>query len=168
MAPSSDNKKEFFPMKIKLWKKLIIKSKYEQKHTFHMAGSCVCELLSRVQLCNPMDYSPPGSSIQRILQASIMEWVAILFFRVCSPPRDWTQVSHIAGRFFTIWATRHLIKATGMEYRFAAEWGGLYRSEHSHVWQPNLAEGWESEEARPGPPSVFPPPQNQQHIQLNW
>ena len=73
---------------------------------------CVCHLVhpsvlfsqSCPTLCDPMDYSPPGSSIQRILQASIMEWVAILFFRVCSPPRDWTQVSHIAGRFFTFWA----------------------------------------------------------------
>ena len=65
-APSSDDE-EFFPMKIKLWKKLIIKSKYEQKHTFHMAGSCVCELLSRVQLCNPMDCSLPGSSVHGIL-----------------------------------------------------------------------------------------------------
>ena len=41
-----------------------------------------------------------------ILQARIMEWVAFPFSRGSSQPRDWTQVSHIAGRFFTHWATR--------------------------------------------------------------
>ena len=41
MAPSSDNKEELFPMKTKLRKKFIIKPKCEQKHTFHMAGSCI-------------------------------------------------------------------------------------------------------------------------------
>ena len=41
-----------------------------------------------------------------ILQARILEWVAISFFRGSSQPKDWTQVSHIAGRFLIIWATR--------------------------------------------------------------
>ena len=41
-----------------------------------------------------------------ILQASILEWVAFSFSRGSSQPRDWTQVSHTAGRFFTSWATR--------------------------------------------------------------
>ena len=41
-----------------------------------------------------------------ILQAGILEWVAMPFSRGSSWPRDWTWVSHIAGRFFTIWATR--------------------------------------------------------------
>ena len=41
-----------------------------------------------------------------ILQASILEWVAMPFSRGSSQPRDWTQVSHVADRFFTIWATR--------------------------------------------------------------
>ena len=56
-------------------------------------------------LCNPMNYNPPDSSVHGILQARLLEWVAIPFFRVSSQPRDWTQVSSIAGRFFTIWAT---------------------------------------------------------------
>ena len=56
-------------------------------------------------LCNPMDCSPPGSSVHGILQARILEWVAIRFFRGSSWPRDRTQVSHIAGRYFIIWAT---------------------------------------------------------------
>ena len=58
-------------------------------------------------LCNPMDCSPPGSSVHGISQARVLEWVAIPFSRGSSQSRDWTQVSCIAGRFFTIvWTTR--------------------------------------------------------------
>ena len=60
-----------------------------------------CESLSHVWLCNPIDCSPP---VHGILQARILEWVAIPFSRVSSQPRGWTRISHIAGRFFTIWA----------------------------------------------------------------
>ena len=55
-------------------------------------------------LCNPMDCSPPDSSVQGILQARILEWVAIPFSRGSSWPRAWTRVSCVASRFFTIWA----------------------------------------------------------------
>ena len=41
-----------------------------------------------------------------IIQIRILEWVAFPFSRGSSQPRDWTQVSHIAGWFFTSWATR--------------------------------------------------------------
>ena len=54
-------------------------------------------------LCDPMDYSPPGSSVHGILQARILESVTISFSRGSSWPRDRTQVSCIAGKFFTIW-----------------------------------------------------------------
>ena len=57
-------------------------------------------------LCDPMDCSPPGSSVHGILQARILEWVAISFSRGSSQPRDWTRVSCIAGRHFILWATR--------------------------------------------------------------
>ena len=56
--------------------------------------------------CNPMDCSPPGSRVHGILQARILKWIAIPFSRGSSQPRDWTQVSCIAGGFFTIWDTR--------------------------------------------------------------
>ena len=59
-------------------------------------------------LCDSMDYSPPGSSLHGILQPGIVEWVAIPFSRGSSQPRDQTQVSHIVGRFFTIWAIREI------------------------------------------------------------
>ena len=52
-------------------------------------------------LCDPVDCTVHG-----ILQARILEWVAIRSCRGSSQPRDQTQVSHIAGRFFTSWATR--------------------------------------------------------------
>ena len=48
----------------------------------------------------------PDFSIHGILQARILEWVAISFSRGSSRPRDQTSVSYIAGRFFTVWATR--------------------------------------------------------------
>ena len=57
-------------------------------------------------LCDPIDCIPPGSSVHGILQARILEWVAMPFSRVSSQPRDQTQVSHIADIFVTIWATR--------------------------------------------------------------
>ena len=53
-----------------------------------------------------MDHSLPGSFAHGILQARILEWVAISSSRGSSQPRDQTQISCIAGRFFTFWATR--------------------------------------------------------------
>ena len=50
--------------------------------------------------------SLPGSSIHRLFQARVLEWVAISFSRGSSQPRDRTWVSRPAGRHFTIWATR--------------------------------------------------------------
>ena len=54
----------------------------------------------------PTLYDPPGSSVHGILQARMLEWVAIPFSRESSRRRDQTQLSDVAGRFFTIWATR--------------------------------------------------------------
>ena len=45
-------------------------------------------------LCNPMDYSPPDSSVHGILQARILEWIAISFSRGSSRPRDQTCLLH--------------------------------------------------------------------------
>ena len=59
---------------------------------------------SCLTLHNPMDSSPSGSPVHRILQERIMEWVAIPFSRASSWLRDGGQVSCIAGGFFTVWA----------------------------------------------------------------
>ena len=56
---------------------------------------------SCLTLCDPTDYTA-----HEILHTRILEWVAIPFSRGSSQPRDRTQVSHIAGGFFTSWATR--------------------------------------------------------------
>ena len=65
---------------------------------------------SCLTLCDPMDCNLPGSSVHGILQARILEWVAVPFSRGSSQPRDPTQISHNAGRFFTVWTTREAPK----------------------------------------------------------
>ena len=57
-------------------------------------------------LCEPMACHLPGFSVHGIVQVRMLEWVAILFSRGSSPPRDWMWVSCFTGRLFTIWATR--------------------------------------------------------------
>ena len=59
-------------------------------------------------LYNTMDYSLPGFTVHGILPARTLEWGAIPFSRGSSWPKDWTRVSPIVGRFFTIWATREV------------------------------------------------------------
>ena len=74
-------------------------SNYHSKFKVLVAQSCPT-------LCDPMDCSPPGSSVHGILQARILEWIAMPSSRVSSWPRDQTHVSCIASRFLTIWVTR--------------------------------------------------------------
>ena len=75
---------------------------------------CCCCLFAKScpTLCNPMDCSPPGSSVHGILQVRMLKWVAIYFSRGSSQPRDQTQVFWTAGRLFTFWATRESNPAT--------------------------------------------------------
>ena len=73
------------------------------------ARVCVLSHVSCVWLCVPMDYSPPSSSVFGILQARILEWVAMPSSRRSSRLRDWTCVSvspSLTGRFFTANTTR--------------------------------------------------------------
>ena len=63
-------------------------------------GKLKVKSLSRVWLCDPVGYTLPGFSVHGILQARVLEWVAISFSRRSSQPRDQTQVSCIAGRRF--------------------------------------------------------------------
>ena len=53
---------------------------------------------------DPMDCSPPGSSVRGFLQAGLVVWVPVSFSRGSSRPRDGARASCTAGRFFTIWA----------------------------------------------------------------
>ena len=78
-------------------------------HNNPICMSVLCACAKSLQLCpilcDTKDCSPPGSSVHGILEARILEWVAIPFSRGSSWPSDWTQVFRIAGRFFTFWAT---------------------------------------------------------------
>ena len=74
-------------------------------------------------LCDLMDCSLPGCSVCGILQARILEWIAISSHRGSSWPRDRTQVSCIAGRLYTVWATR---EKKGI-YKASVCWGPWVR-----------------------------------------
>ena len=76
-----------------------------QSCLLHWTALKVLVAQSCLTLCNPMGSNPSFSSVHGILQR-ILEWIAIPFSRGSSQPRNQTQVSCIAGRFFTIWATR--------------------------------------------------------------
>ena len=77
-----------------------------------------------LSLCDPMDCSLSGSSVHGILQAGILDWVAISFSKVSSWARDWTWVSCTAGRFFTIWATVQFssVQSLSRVWLFAIPW----------------------------------------------
>ena len=79
-------------------------------HLQPLGEACVLVAQSCPPLYDPRDCSPPGSSVHGIPQARILECVAISFSRGSSPPRDWTWVSCIAGRFFTAEPWGKLIK----------------------------------------------------------
>ena len=83
---------------------------HEQRYLHKMPGLVLAAIYDCLKvkvaqscptLCDPMDYLVHG-----ILQARILEWVAFPLSRGSSQPRNQTQVSHIAGGFFTSWATR--------------------------------------------------------------
>ena len=85
-------------------------------------------------LCDPVDCSPSGSSVHGILQARILEWVAISFSRGSSRPRNWTRISYVSciGRWVLYrWATR---EAHGFIYQNLS--GKLPYFVWSEKWQP--------------------------------
>ena len=83
---------------------------------------CVCVCVSCSVMCDYLWphglYGLPGPFVRGIVQARILEWVAIPFCGGFSKPRDWTRVSCIAGRSFTIWASRE----------------ALYIHTHTHIY----------------------------------
>ena len=98
---------------------------------------------SCLTLWEPMNHSPPGSSVHGILQARIMAWVAIPFSRRSSWPRDWTWDSCIAGGLFTIWEKS--IMGLILSYKTCPLWWEdhvimVWSSEIVHLW---LLVAWE-------------------------
>ena len=78
---------------------------------FNFSKPSVLFVQSYSTLCDAMECSLPGSSVHGILQAR----VAISFSRGPSLLRDGILVSHIAGRFFTVWATREVLSKPKMK-----------------------------------------------------
>ena len=98
-------------MEMNLEKNIYVYNRITLLYTWNIVNQLlesVCVLMD--QLCltlwDLMDCNPPGSSVHGLLQARILEWVAILFSKGSSWLRDWTWVSCIASNFFTVWATR--------------------------------------------------------------
>ena len=98
---------------------------YTHTHTHTNIYVCVCTdmcvggVLSRSvgsTLCDPMDYNPPGSSAHEILQARILEWVAIPYSRGSSQPRDQTRISYSSciGRQ-VLYHLHHLVNLVNWE-----------------------------------------------------
>ena len=105
------------------------KLKYLQSEWYSLMYESESEVAqSCPTLCDPVDCSPPGSSVHGVLQARILEWVAISFSRGSSRPRNRTHVSRIAGRRFNLWATREA----------PLMYGPLI-----YVWSPYIVYRWE-------------------------
>ena len=109
----------------------------ERKRESEVAQSCL-------PLCNPMDCSLPGSSIHGIFQARILEWFAISFSRGSSQPGDRTQVSLLAGRYFTIWATRKTMSFRTLEDMSLSKFWEIMKDretwhgvENNQIWPSN-------------------------------
>ena len=98
---------------------------------------CVCCSVVSNSLWPHGQYSPWGSSVHRILQARIPEWVAIPFSSRSSQPRDRTWVSCIAGRFCTIWATREALSWYISSYLKRLEMGTFHPCSGVYIWS-----GW--------------------------
>ena len=109
----------------------------ERKRESEVAQSCL-------PLCNPMDCSLPGSSIHGIFQARILEWFGISFSRGSSQPGDRTQVSLLAGRYFTIWATRKTMSFRTLEDMSLSKFWEIMKDretwhgvENNQIWPSN-------------------------------
>ena len=91
-------------------------------------------------LCDPMDCSPPGSCVHGILQARMLEWVAIPSSRGSSWPRDQTWLSCIADRSFTIWALT--IRDPGNLGFYYQELNHIINSLPTHLFLPRIKISW--------------------------
>ena len=89
-----------------IWENGLFRESAVRKGQILTVKSLVAQLCPT--LCNPMDCNLPGSPLHGIFQARVLEWVAIAFSKGSSQPKNQTWVSHIAGRCFTIWATREV------------------------------------------------------------
>ena len=122
----------------------------------HWPSSCRCCSVAKscLTLDNPMDCSPPGFSVHGILQARILECIAIPFFRGSSWSRNETGVSCIARGFFTSWATREALCCMCVLSHFSRV--QLFVIPLAVAHQASLSMGFSRQERWSGLP--FPPP----------
>ena len=92
----------------------------------------VPSLQSCLTLCKPVDCSLPGTSVHEILQARILEWVAISSSKGSSQPRDWTRISWVS------WCLEvNYMDACNLLWKAPQKWGG-WMNEHRPRWM----DGW--------------------------
>ena len=112
---------------------------------------CVCakSLQSCLTLCNPMDRSPPGSSVRGILQARILEWIAIPSSRGSLRPRGWTRISYIylhwqAGSLPLVRPGKPMIPLTYLQLtmKFYASFSYLFLSVRNALLSFQSLESW--------------------------
>ena len=104
------------------WKSNVFGKEFFFFFCSHLALPAYKCSLSHVRLCNPMDCSPPGSSVHGILQAGILEWVAIYYSRRSSNSRRvWTHISWTScfGRQ-GLYCLHHLGSPTWDYFKFSA------------------------------------------------
>ena len=124
---------------------------YEIKRRLLLGRKAMTNLVSKVSqscltLWDPMKSSLPGSSVHRIFQARILEWVAISFSRRSSQTRDWTRVSRIVGRCFTIWVSKPRQNIKKQIHYFANKSPSSqsygFSSSHIGIWELDYKERW--------------------------
>ena len=130
MGPSSKMYKKELYQSSSLWNYRTFVPKKVKVKEIEVVQSCST-------LCDSMDCSLPGFSIHEIFQARVQEWVAISFSRGYSQLRDRTQVSHIAGKFFTTWATRKVQRIQSIGQKVLPDLGrrmNTVRELQQRVW----------------------------------
>ena len=114
-----------------------LKSKHTQKSLFPRSfqsrwenSSVLVTVLTQScpTLCDPLDWSPPGSSVRRIFQARILEWVAIPYSRGSCPPRDWAHISWVSCIGITTSATPWCLQ-TNQQCQLTDRWPGFSSGE---------------------------------------
>ena len=91
------------------------------KSPIHWGCACVCAQLCPT-LCNPMDYSPPGSSVHGVSQARILQWFAIFFSRGSSWLRNRNCVSCGSSTGNWIWLLHYLGSSICWDYKLRFKW----------------------------------------------
>ena len=108
-----------------------------QLHSSHTLSKVKVKSLSHVWLfATPWTVAYQASSVHWILQARLLEWVTISFSRGSSRPRDQTQVSHMGGRCFNLWATREA--QFHSSHTLSKECSKFSNPEFSSTWAVNL------------------------------